>query len=234
MKEFLPYRWERRRFRSRRAALGEGRPVCERKLPGARGPRLGGSAPRTAQPRPAHRSPPRLDAPLPRPSPSQGGRRENRESLSHRPALARHSQLFQTRLVLCVSSWRGPRSVGRRLRRWQSWVLLPGRKGSGGDGARARGSCLVCFSGCEQSSLAVAPWAAETRLVCKGGGGRRKGRGASEGRQAMVVGVKLVTGHRLAVAGFGALVFRRRGKDCTPSVSWGSLPFVTWKLWTPE
>lgn len=189
LNESLPYRWERRRLRSRRAAQGEGRGVCGRTLP--RSQRT--ATQRQRSPEQRSRAPPTAPHPL-------------RARLSRIPALRRrgggktakasptalpqphHSQLFQTRLVLWVSSRRGPRCVGKRLRRWQSWVLLPGRRGSGGDGSRGRGSCLVCFRGCEQSSRAAAPWAAETRLVCKGGGGRRKGRGASEGRQAMAVG----------------------------------------------
>lgn len=142
----------------------------------------------------------------------------------------RHSQLLQSRLVLGVSAQRGPRCVGKRLRRGQRWALLPGRRASGGAG-RGRGGAawLVCFSGCERSSWAASPgqqnagWCVKEEVGVGTGGGLR-------GRQVMAAGLKLVAGHRLAVAGLGALPFRRRGKGCTHSVSWGSLPFVTWKL----
>lgn len=104
------------------------------------------------------------------------------------------------------------------------------------DRRHPRAAGFVCFSGCEPSSRAAAAWAAETGLGCKGGCGRRKGRGVSEGRQAMAVGVKLLAGNSLASAWSLGLWFLGKGERAAPPppVSRESLSFVTWRLWTPE
>lgn len=113
-----------------------------------------------AEPRPLPTLSPRSPAPLPTRPGKGGGKRR----ASPRSCPGRHSQL----LGLGTSS--GHRLGEERAAQvsgyeGRGWALLPGGRGSGGEGSEAPASCAVCwFRGCEPSS-----WAAVKQLVGVGG-----------------------------------------------------------------